>query len=98
MLTLSTVHSHSQRQSYGQIQRLQASLLNSHGKRELPFEQNGDHGSGVAFKVSRLVSSNNGGGGIGAAASAAAGSMATERVPYIREKLQKIITDRQCNN
>lgn len=97
---MSLVHFHSQRQSYGQIQRLlaQASLLNSHGKRELPFEQNGDNGSGVAFKVSRLVSANNGSGGVGAAANTAAGSLATDRVPYIREKLQKIITDRQCNN
>lgn len=91
-------------------------MLNSHGKRELPFEQNGieNGGSALAFKVSRLVSvvgaANNGGvssGGVsggsggsdgGGVTGTAAGPLNTERVPYIREKLQKIITDRQCNN
>lgn len=69
-------------QNFGQIQRvLAAALLNSNGKRELPFASD-DDASSVQGKSTR-----NG---------AKMPRKTTDKsVPYLRDKLQKIITDRQ---
>lgn len=95
-------------QAYSKIQRILAQAqasVNSHGKRELPFERDAassaaaaDAPNGGIFKMSRTMVVGGVGGGANGAHVSAVATAPTERVPYIREKLQKIITDRQGNN
>lgn len=88
------------KQSYGRVLNL-PNMRNSNGKRVLPFDGSENNGAGI-YKMSRLVSVVNNGAESSAVANGGnasqAPSGAPERVPYIREKLQKIITDRQGNN
>lgn len=95
--TLPTLNHFDVVQNFGQIQRVFA-CLNSNGKRELPFARDDDvsnldgkstkNGTKVPkkthhmFKVTRPLTD-------------LSSAITTDTAPYLRDKLQKIITDRQ---